>query len=629
MLTGKNKRTRERMIRCIAFLIMGTQIFFPFFAHAEVGAGPGAIGGGPTGVGIPGLVVPVFDPVAAGIATYHAGVTTYIASPAELKTFKDYVLDTIARVATLTVIRGLTNSIVGWIQGGGGGLVENLEQEFKIQADAAGGEILNEIAGINLCGDLSAFLQLTLRSPRSKLRAQLECTATDIVQNVENHYRDFSEGGWPAFVSLSIEPGNTAAGAYFISLDSKIAAERKQRETTLAKYLAGDGFLGLTEEVEVCEPARNRAGRQTGQTTCRREKTIKLPGKQVSAFLEKSLNIEFDFLNVADELNESIIAISNALLTRLINSSYSVSRPGRLGAQTFTGPGLFSSELSDIAPPDVQEAGGESVQKLVDESLLRANELLRAVDTSIFSARQQIFAARAQDPPGETTSLEGTLANLQNQKTTLLETQFGLLLLKNSTAAARTTDTLTSRAQQAQSLSVRVDGLARDLNINSFTNRASGNAQNDALLILSGARQNLNNEVSLINLTIAELDRLASTTAATSSALQRDIRANKQRAQTQKTLLTTALGRTAELQNDLSFAVDENVIDGLIRDMSEAIIAANQSIEQVDRVISRDIDPFLGIHLPEETQSGANTPSPSGGTRTQTPEQQGGGEGER
>lgn len=625
MLTQKNKKIRERAIQCIALLIIGAQMLFPLFAHAEVGLGPGTVAGGQPG-GAPGLVVPVFDPVAAGIATYHAGVTTFIASPAELKTFKDYILDTIARVAALTVIRGLTNSIVGWIQGGGGGLVENLEQEFRIQGDAAGGEILNEIAGINLCGDLSAFLNLTLRSPRSKLRAQLECTATDIVQNIENHYRDFSEGGWPAFVSLSVEPGNSAAGAYLISLDSKIAAERKKRETTLAKYLAGEGFLGLTEKVEVCEPARNRAGRPTGQTTCRREESIKLPGKQVSAFLEKSLNIEFDFLNVADELDESIIAISNALLTKLISSSYSVSRSGRLGPQTFTGPGLFSSELSDIAPPDVQETGGKSVQKLVDESLLHVNELLRAVDTSAFSTRQQIFAARAQDPPGETSSLEGTLASLRDQKTTLLETQFDALLLKDSSAAARTTDTLSSRAQAAQSLSVRVDGLARGLNITSFTDTAGGDTQRDALLILSGARQNLNNEVSLINLTISELDRLASSTSATSTRLQTEIREKRRRTQTQMTFLTSALGRGAELENDLSFAVDEDVIDGLIRDMSEAIIAANQAIEQVDRVISREIDPFLGIRrpAPAKDNGGAGT---SGGTPRQQ-EQQGGERGE-
>ena len=61
------------------------------------------------------------------------------------------------------------------------GFVGNLTQTLRREADLAGGEFLNNLTGINLCGNIGAFLRITLRTPG--LSQQLGCSLTDIERN--------------------------------------------------------------------------------------------------------------------------------------------------------------------------------------------------------------------------------------------------------------------------------------------------------------------------------------------------------------------------------------------------------------------------------------------------------------
>lgn len=328
-------------------------------------------------------------------------VAMYNITKADLK---EYILDPLAYIAVQTVIRAMTNQIIGWIQGEDAGFIKNLEQEFRKSADAAGGEFLNNLTGLNLCGNFGAFLNITLRTPG--LRQRLECTVSDIVRNVENFYANFKQGGWPAFVRISLEPQNTAAGAYLIAYDLKLEAENRARERVARDDARGFGFKGFqvpvkkkcfgtsqsgsqavggsgneqnldragapqtrnrglaaigsqqlaevsnnqfdapgttpgaitdlptirdanefgNEQGSGAEASQDRGELGTGsaggrETHCTTEYETKTPGKLISDTLSKSVLSGYDIGFAADEINEGIAAIVNALITKMISVS--------------------------------------------------------------------------------------------------------------------------------------------------------------------------------------------------------------------------------------------------------------------------------------------------------------------
>lgn len=180
-----------------------------------------------------------------------------------------WIINPAVRVVIRSMLQATTQQVVGWIQGGGGknvGFVANLDQALRQEADAAGGEFLNNLTGLNLCGNIGAFLNISLRTPG--LRQRLECTVTDIVRNVESFYANFQNGGWPAFIRISLEPQNNPAGAYLIALDAKISAENRARERVSVGVQAGKGFLGFRVPIERnCGTGPQRALREDLRTS--------------------------------------------------------------------------------------------------------------------------------------------------------------------------------------------------------------------------------------------------------------------------------------------------------------------------------------------------------------------------
>lgn len=180
-----------------------------------------------------------------------------------LLVIKQYILIPLARIIIGMLIRAMTNQILGWIQGGNTGFVQNLDQEFRRTADEAGGEFLNNISGINMCGNLNAFLRITLTVPSAR-RPRYFCTVTQIVSNLQSFARNFQRGGWPAFFKLQLVAQNGPAGAFMIGLDDKIAYENNRRENKARVYQANRGFLGFRVPVqkncEVIQRPSNTSG---------------------------------------------------------------------------------------------------------------------------------------------------------------------------------------------------------------------------------------------------------------------------------------------------------------------------------------------------------------------------------
>lgn len=204
---------------------------------------------------------------------------------------KKWIFDPAARIVIRALLQATTQQIVSWINGNGGknvGYVANLEQALRQEADAAGGEFLNNLTGLNLCGNIGAFLNITLRTPG--LRQRLECTVTDIIRNLDSFYQNFQQGGWPAFIRITLEPQNTAAGAYLFALDAKVEAENRARERVTEGYKAGGGFLGFRVPVKkncyISQSAEQKeAASQVGN--------IYLRGEPLDKFVQSLGNLQF------------------------------------------------------------------------------------------------------------------------------------------------------------------------------------------------------------------------------------------------------------------------------------------------------------------------------------------------
>lgn len=166
------------------------------------------------------------------------------------KWIQDYILKPAVRIVVRQLLQETTNMIVRWIQGNNGsnvGYVKNPQQFFRNVADKAGGEFLNQLSGVNLCGNIGAFLQISLRTPPT-LQQKLACSLTNIVQNVNSFYRNFNNGGWRAFISASVEPQNNPYGAYLLALQAKVDAESSAVDSGLLKLKASYPFLGFEVE---------------------------------------------------------------------------------------------------------------------------------------------------------------------------------------------------------------------------------------------------------------------------------------------------------------------------------------------------------------------------------------------
>ena len=239
---------------------------------------------------------------------------------------KEYVLDPIARLLARTIVNSLLDQIVNWIRTGGqnGGplFVQNWETLLTKAADQAGAEFMNRLTGVNICTQFRVpLLQLIGGSSRS-LGQNLSCTLTQAINNLQGFYKNF-DGGWNAWLTIS-QPQNNFAGSFLMALDERDRAIYNRVTARSQEVQASSGFLGSKRCREGTNVDKGTIDPETGITTfdgtnfvpCLEE--IVTPGKSIHDALKKATDLDIDWLISADELQEVIIAIGQALIHRLI-----------------------------------------------------------------------------------------------------------------------------------------------------------------------------------------------------------------------------------------------------------------------------------------------------------------------
>jgi len=222
--------------------------------------------------------------------------------------------DSIMRTLAQQLARSFTHSVAEWIRTGefdtGPLFVTNLDDMAAFALDEASGIFIDELDDSTknlLCTPFRPQISQYMRrrndmdAGRINFHSQYECTASDIMNNVEK-MGDFKNVGWDGWQKMS-QPQNNFFGVILGTEDEYNTRRMSTRRSQENQYLAGQGSLGARECLE-----RTSTGR------CARYRT-NTPGSVALGAINQQLGMDTQSLIQADEANE----IASALMDRVFS----------------------------------------------------------------------------------------------------------------------------------------------------------------------------------------------------------------------------------------------------------------------------------------------------------------------
>src|SRR3989344_265860 len=249
-------------------------------------------------------------------------------------------LDCFAWIVAKTVVHNLSQQIISWIRtgnwGGGPLFVTDWESFLLSAVDQASGLFLQELQLTQLCQPFSLPIRQGLsnsiignggRGIPFNMRAR--CTISGVLNNLQNFYKNFSSGGWDMWMQVSQEPQNNPYMAFLMGIEALENRRQIATQKNFFEALASQGLLGQKN----CRPATIET--EPGDTPLGQICDIVTPGKAVEEELAKVLGTNIDQLNLADEIDEILMAILQTLLQKIMT-----------GAQ-----GLLSEDITNTPAP--------------------------------------------------------------------------------------------------------------------------------------------------------------------------------------------------------------------------------------------------------------------------------------
>ena len=329
----------------------------------------------------------VYDAWAKIQSTIQTGYQSVLVSLGISKKVQD-AIGKVLKVAwdrlRVMLLNMLVNDIVKWIQGGGKPrFVTDWQGFLETAADKAAGQFISQNLGAGfLCGPFAAQLQIALAKPPT-FNESVTCTLSDITDNIDDFFSDFSNGGWKGWITVT-EPQNNIFGADLLALDRRYDLMAEAREASKSEAGTAAGFLGD----KVCVAMFNAATKDS-QTMdsyngykesdipegykCTKWST-RTPGRVIGDSLQQAVGKDMQMLLSADEFSEYAGAIIDAVISRTI----------REGILALTGTGSANAAGAGITTPAyvsadtaaiVDSGKGEAVMETIiqQENLLKEN----------------------------------------------------------------------------------------------------------------------------------------------------------------------------------------------------------------------------------------------------------------
>ncbi len=246
---------------------------------------------------------------AAGLSCLLAGL---IPSPASLtqvpvndttQNSKTCTLDTLAFALAKIVLASLTDSIVNWAQNGfpngGPSFAKDLNKTMRNVADGEIANFFTSLTGVNICDPANLGFLLSLNKVQTGGGSKYACTLTMARANFAAFKQNFESGGWMAYNEAMGEENNPIGFAVKASADVTDKANSKQN--LLQQELGWNkGFLSYKDT----DPNSSTFG----QTLT--------PGTAIEAQLEHNLGSGVRQLELANSINQVLVAITNALIQK-------------------------------------------------------------------------------------------------------------------------------------------------------------------------------------------------------------------------------------------------------------------------------------------------------------------------
>lgn len=247
---------------------------------------------------------------------------------------KDFALDTAVKAIAKIIVNELIHSMINWIRTGDAGntlFVTNFDQYLFDAADNAAGLFLQEYLSKEtyslLCTPFRAqvFRALAQGYPRYpsslfSFGSLARCSLTDVVENVEDFYLSFENGGWAAWFAQA-RPANNYYGLQLLGRDESRKRQIRASTETRHDFQTGSGFIAdkiCLEKVTYTFVDDDNPGVEETRTEC--AKTFKeTVGSAVKAELESVVGADIAGLYEADEISEIIFLTADALLFRILH----------------------------------------------------------------------------------------------------------------------------------------------------------------------------------------------------------------------------------------------------------------------------------------------------------------------
>jgi len=372
----------------------------------------------------------------------HAQVATVPISTSEdyqstMNYQKNFTLDKIAVTIAKQLLHMLTASIVNWINTGFKGspsFIQNPEAFFLDAADQVTGAFISNSGPLSaLCSpysiDIRLSLALSLSQPAFSYQ-RYTCTLSKIIATQKQGTSitvngkqvgstvggfvggDFTQGGWPAFISMTTEPQNNPYGAVLTAqsdLSAKIAMKQNSIHADLslgAGFLSsqtctdipGGSHLNMNNEADITKSSSlNTSGTTQVQnsdgTVSYQKCETQTPGSAISSSLQKSLGAPVDELDLANDINAVVNAATSVLLTKAMQSGLSSLSNSSNGHVSATQQVIQDANSSTVAQQNVS-----SIKLEIKTILKQLNSLLALYDpatTTLSTAIANYQSARS------------------------------------------------------------------------------------------------------------------------------------------------------------------------------------------------------------------------------------------
>ncbi len=222
----------------------------------------------------------------------------------------------------------MVDQTVAWIQGGGTPqFVTNWQGFLRNAAQAAVGDVVLQTNAAFLCSPFKLQVKLLLL-PVPKFSEGVKCTLDDIVENIDDFYKDFEKGGWIAY-NEAWQPQNNYYGTIMLVRDEMLVKAALSKEAAEKEAMAGKGFLsvkrckgGISAEEMKTNPDeyRNFVKDYKGNYCDPKDLENTTPGDIVGAAAAKAIGAQQDWIV---NVKSIVSALVNAVINRLVKEGLS------------------------------------------------------------------------------------------------------------------------------------------------------------------------------------------------------------------------------------------------------------------------------------------------------------------